>query len=55
MKIELLKPYLLGVKGEIINPSSVIAGMLIKRKVAKAVKKKKGKNASLANKNRSGS
>jgi hypothetical protein len=43
MKIELLKPYGLAGKGEIMNPSPVIAKMLIKRKVAKAIRKKKAK------------
>jgi hypothetical protein len=45
MKIKLLKPYGMAGKGEIMNPSPVIARMLIKRKVAKAIRKKKDKNA----------
>jgi hypothetical protein len=43
MKIELLKPYAMSNAGEIIDPSPVIAKMLIKRKVAKAIRKKKAK------------
>ena len=48
MKIKLLKAYGMAGKGEILNPSPVIAGMLIKRKIAKAVivKKKRAKKCS---------
>ena len=48
MKIKLLKAYGLAGKGEIMNPSPVIAGMLIKRKIAKAIlpKKKRAKKCS---------
>jgi hypothetical protein len=48
MKIELLKQYGMAGPGEILNPSPVIAGMLIKRKIAKAIvpKKKKAKKCS---------
>jgi hypothetical protein len=48
MKIKLLKSYGMSGKGEIINPSPVIAGMLIKRKIAKAIlpKKKRAKKCS---------
>ena len=48
MKIELLKPYQMSAKGEIINPGQAVADILIGRKIAKAViiKKKRAKKCS---------
>jgi hypothetical protein len=45
MKIELLKPYQMSAKGDILNPGKAVADILIGRKIAKAIvpKKKKGK------------
>jgi len=48
MKIELLKPYQMSAKGEIINPGKAVADILIERKIAKAIlpKKKRAKKCS---------
>lgn len=37
MKIRLLKPYLMSVKGDVINPAESIAQTLIGRRIAEAV------------------
>jgi hypothetical protein len=46
MKIELLKTYGNSAVGEIINPGQAVADILIGRKIAKLVKKKKAKKCS---------
>ena len=48
MKIELLKPYGMAAKGEILNPGKAVADILIRRKIAKAIlpKKKRAKKCS---------
>ena len=45
MKIKLLKPYGMAGIGHVLDPSPVIAEMLIKRKIAKAISTKKKKRA----------
>lgn len=48
MKIQLLKPYQMAAKGDILNPGKAVADILIKRKIAKAIipKKKRAKKCS---------
>ena len=48
MKIELLKPYQMAAKGDILNPGKAVADILIGRGIAKAVivKKKRAKKCS---------